>query len=38
MKVISFFNDVLYTTQILIRAKILILFAGGPAYLIPKIL
>ena len=29
--------DVLYTTQNLIRAKILILCAGGPAYLIPKI-
>ena len=28
----------MYTTQNLIRAKILILFAGGPAYLIPKIL
>ena len=27
-----------YTTQNLIRAKILILFAGGYAYLIPKIL
>ena len=27
-----------YTTQNLIRAEILILLAGGPAYLIPKIL
>ena len=27
-----------YTTQNLIRAKILILFSGGPVYLIPKIL
>ena len=27
-----------YTTQNLIRAKLLILFAGGPAYLIPKFL
>ena len=35
----SFFSFYLlfYTTQSLIRAKILILFAGGPAYLIPKI-
>ena len=30
--------DVKYTTPNLIRAKILILIAGGPAYLIPKIL
>ena len=25
-----------YTTENLIRAKLLILFEGGPAYLIPK--
>ena len=31
-------NGNTYTTQSLIRAKILILFAGGPAYLIPNIL
>ena len=28
----------IYTIQNLIRAKILILFAGGPVYLMPKIL
>ena len=28
----------IYTTQSLIRAKLLILFAGGPAYLIRKII
>ena len=31
-------SDQKYTTQNLIRAKTLILFAGGHAYLIPKIL
>ena len=31
-------NDENYTTQNFIRAELLILFAGGPAYLIPNIL
>ena len=31
-------RGIIYTTQNLIRAKLLNLFAGGPAYLIPEIL
>ena len=36
MKFNLLIEEYIYTTQNLIRAEILILFAGGPVYLIPR--